>query len=217
MESVVGSDASCYVGCFTQDYNNMMSHDSENLPAYFPTGVAPSCLSNRVSWFYDLHGPSMTVDTACSSSLVALHLACQSIRAGEANMSLVGGVNFMCTPEYNTTMSTLHFLTPDSKCQSFDKKGNGYARGEGASFIVLKPLDIALKDNDIIRGVIRNTGSNQDGNTPGITLPSSDAQANLIRKVYKEAGLDLADTGYFEAHVGAHISHMASQTLADKY
>lgn len=86
MESVVGSTTSCYVGCFTQDYHNMMSHDPENFPAYFPTGVAAACLSNRVSWFYDLRGPSMTIDTACSSSLVALHLACQSVRSGESEM-----------------------------------------------------------------------------------------------------------------------------------
>src|SRR5436190_17059517 len=116
------------------------------------------------------------------------------------HQSLVGGVNFMISPEYNVTMSTLHFLTPDSKCQTFDEKGNGYARGEGTSFVVLKPLADALRDNDVIRAVIRNTGSNQDGNTPGITLPSSEAQAALIRRVYGDAGLDLADTGYFEAH-----------------
>lgn len=177
-----------------------MSHDTDNLPAYFPTGVAPSCLSNRVSWFYDLRGPSMTVDTACSSSLIALHLASAAVRAGEASMALVGGVNFMCSPEYNFTMSALHFLTPDGKCQSFDEKGNGYARGEGCAFIVIKPLDQALKDNDTIRAIIRNTGANQDGKTPGITLPSSDAQAALIRSTYERAGLDLADTGYFEAH-----------------
>lgn len=83
---MVGSDTSCYVGCFTQDYNNMISHDPETFPAYFPTGVAAACLSNRVSWFYDLRGPSMTIDTACSSSLVALHLACQSLRTGESKM-----------------------------------------------------------------------------------------------------------------------------------
>jgi len=87
MEDMVGSQTSCYVGCFTQDYHNMMSHDPENFPAYFPTGVAAACLSNRISWFYDLKGPSMTVDTACSSSLVALHLACQSMRAGESEVA----------------------------------------------------------------------------------------------------------------------------------
>lgn len=142
----------------------------------------------------------MTVDTACSSSLIALHLACQAVRAGEADMSLVGGVNFMCSPEYNYTMSALHFLTPDGKCKSFDSKGNGYARGEGCSFIVIKPLEQALKDNDVIRAVVRGTGANQDGKTPGITLPSTEAQAALIRSTYSRAGLDLGETGYFEAH-----------------
>ena len=91
MENLIGSNTSCYVGCFTQDYANMMSHDNENLPAYYPTGVAASCLSNRVSWFYDLRGPSMTVDTACSSSLVALHLAAQSLRTGESELVIPTG------------------------------------------------------------------------------------------------------------------------------
>ncbi|OXV11891.1 hypothetical protein Egran_00348 [Elaphomyces granulatus] len=200
MEDVVGSDTSCYVGSFTQDYNDLMSRDPECLPSYWSTGTSSACISNRISWFYDLRGPSMTVDTACSSSLVALHLACQSLRAGESKMSLVGGVNFMCSPAMNTAMTTLHFLTPDSKCQTFDEKANGYARGEGTSFVVLKPLNIAIRDNDVIRAVIRNTGSNQDGKTPGITFPSAEAQASLIRKMYEDAALDLGETGYFEAH-----------------
>jgi zearalenone synthase, highly reducing iterative type I polyketide synthase len=107
----------------------------------------------------------------------------------------------MCSPAMNTAMTTLHFLTPDSKCQTFDEKANGYARGEGTSFVVLKPLNIAIGDNDVIRAVIRNTGSNQDGKTPGITFPSAEAQASLIRKMYEDAALDLGETGYFEAHV----------------
>lgn len=200
MERVVKSPTSCYVGCFTRDYGDILAHDVQTTPAYSPTGASASCLSNRVSWFYDLRGPSMTVDTACSSSLVALHLACQSLRDGESEMSLVGGVNFMCSPDCNNSMSSLHFLSPDGKCQSFDEKGNGYARGEGTSFVIIKPLAAAIRDNDVIRAVIRGTGSNQDGLTPGLTLPSSEAQAQLIQSTYERAGLSLADTGYVEAH-----------------
>ena len=97
-------------------------------------------------------------------------------------------------------MTSLHFLSPDSKCHSFDAAANGYARGEGTSVIVLKPLDKALRDHDVIRGVIRNTAVNQDGNTPGITVPSVKAQENLIRECYKSAGLDLSSTQYVECH-----------------
>ena len=200
MEAVVKTQTSCYVGCFTRDYGDILAYDVETRPAYSPTGVSASCLSNRVSWFYDLRGPSITVDTACSSSLVALHLACQSLKDGESEMSLVGGVNFMSSPDCNNSMSALHFLSPDGKCQSFDEKGNGYARGEGTSFVLLKPLAAAIRDNDVIRAVIRGTGSNQDGLTPGLTLPSAEAQSQLIRSTYERAGLDPADTGYVEAH-----------------
>jgi acyl transferase domain-containing protein len=97
-------------------------------------------------------------------------------------------------------MSSLHFLSPDAKCQSFDSSGNGYARGEGASVVVLKPLHLALRDNDMIRAVIRNTGVNSDGNTPGITVPSAEAQEMLIRRTYEAAGLPLGDTQFVEAH-----------------
>lgn len=178
----------------------MVGQDWENISPYHPTGCGAAALSNRVSWFYDLRGPSMTIDTACSSSLVALHLACQSLRTGESKLAIVGGTNFMCSPEFNVMMSTMHFVGPDSKCQTFDEKGNGYARGEGASFVVVKPLQQALADGNVIRCVIRNSGSNQDGKTPGLTMPSAESQEALIRQCYADAGLDLADTGYFECH-----------------
>ena len=106
----------------------------------------------------------------------------------------------MLMPDIMVAMTALHFLSPDGKCQSFDKKANGYARGEGAACIILKPLDAALRDGDVVRAVIRGTAVNQDGKTPGITLPSIQAQEDLIRKAYRNAGLGLADTAYFEAH-----------------
>ena len=103
-------------------------------------------------------------------------------------------------PDIMVTMTALHFLSPDSKCQSFDRKANGYAQGEGAACVVLKPLDAALRDNDVIRAVIRGTAVNQDGKTPGITLPSMQAQEDLINLTCRNAGLSLAQTAYFEAH-----------------
>ncbi|KAL6720039.1 hypothetical protein ACLMJK_001960 [Lecanora helva] len=200
MESLAGSDTSCYVGSFSKDYTEMMAADQEDLPLYYGIGTGTAILSNRISWFFDLKGPSISIDTACSSALVALHLGCQSLRTGESKASIVGGVNFMLIPGVMTAMTALHFLSPDSKCHSFDAAANGYARGEGASFVVLKPLDQALKDHDVIRAVIRNTAVNQDGNTPGITVPSADSQEAMIRKCYEDAGLSLADTQYAEAH-----------------
>ena len=195
----------------------MLAADQENLPLYFGVGTGTAMLSNRVSWFYDLKGPSISLDTACSSALVALHLGCQNLRTKESKIvsqthnscdrrmliryqSIVGGVNSMLACGVMTAMTSLGFLSPDSVCHSFDEKANGYARGEGASFVVLKPLDAAIRDHDVIRGIIRNTGVNQDGNTPGITVPSAESQEALIRKCYEDAGLPLDNTQYAEAH-----------------
>lgn len=159
-------------------------------------------MSNRLSWFYDLRGPSLTLDTACSSSLVALNLAVQQIRNSnsENRQAIVAGSNLILVPDQMTTMNPLRFLSPDSQCYSFDDRANGYVRGEGIGVLILKHIDDAIRDGDCIRGVIRNVVCNQDGKTPGITLPSSDAQLSLIRQAYDEAGLDMNETGYFEAH-----------------
>ncbi|KAH7138738.1 polyketide synthase [Dendryphion nanum] len=156
--------------------------------------------SQTASWFYDLHGPSVVVDTACSSSLVALHQACQSLQSGDAEMGIVAGINILFDPAGTMNMDRLGFLSPDSKCYSFDHRANGYSRGEGVGAILIKPLSNALRDGNCIRAVIRATGSNQDGRTPGITQPSGSAQENLIRSTYFRAGLSMAKTRYFEAH-----------------
>lgn len=169
-------------------------------PFYAATGNGQSMLSNRVSWFFDLHGPSFTIDTACSSSLYAVHLACQSLKLGETKMALVGGTNLIYDLNYMRDMVTMTFFSPDGVCHSFDHRANGYARGEGIGGIVLKTVRQAIADGDTIRAVIRGTGLNQDGKTPGITMPSPQAQADLIRSTYASAGLSLDKTAYFEAH-----------------
>ena len=140
------------------------------------------------------------MDTACSSSLVALHLACQSLRTGESDIAIVGGVNLLLNPEMFMYFSNQHFLSPDGKCKSFDVSGNGYGRGEGIAALVLKRVDDAVAVQDPIRAVIRGTGSNQDGHTKGFTLPSAEAQANLIKDTYRAAGIGFEDTHYVEAH-----------------
>lgn len=202
LSQVVGSDTACFVGGFTRDYDDVTTSELAKTQLYTTTGNGLTMMSNRLSWFYDLHGPSVSLDTACSSSLVALALACQTIKSSDsdARQAIVGGVNLMLAPDKMTTMNSLHFLSPDSQCYSFDDRANGYTRGEGIGIMVLKHIDDAIRDGDCIRAVIRGTGVNSDGKTPGITLPSSTAQASLIRKTYASAGLDPAHTGYFEAH-----------------
>lgn len=200
IENLPGSATGCFVGCFTKDYAEMMARDPENVPQYNATGTSAAILSNRLSWFYDLRGPSLTLDTACSSTLVALHLACQSLQTGETKLAVVGGTNIILNPDLSMALSNLHMLAKDGLSKAFDERANGYGRGEGIATVILKPLSAAIKDGDCVRAIIRGTGVNQDGKTPGITLPSSQAQEALIRSTYLRAGLDFADTSYFEAH-----------------
>ena len=200
MESLVGTDTACFVGNFTKDFEQFSATDVENMSSYRSTGTGTAMLSNRISWFYDLRGASLTLDTACSSSLVALHLACQALRTGESKMAIAGGSGLDMSPDIMVSMAALNFLSKDGRSHSFDHRANGYARGEGMATVILKPLAEALKNGDTIRGIIRGSGVNQDGHTPGITVPNSQSQADLIRSVYDSAGLDYSRTGYFEAH-----------------
>ncbi|KAF2969557.1 hypothetical protein GQX73_g4018 [Xylaria multiplex] len=200
LETVAGTPTGVYVGCFSSDYRSMMEKDLDQDLKYAATGNVVSMLSNRISWFYDLRGPSLTIDTACSSSLVAMHQACNSLKLGETTMAVVGGCNLILSNEFSMTLDKGGVLGPDGICRSFDEKGNGYGRGEGFGAIVLKRISDCIRDGDTIRAVIRNSGSNQDGRSPGITQPTKTAQANLIRGVYSQAGLDMSLTRFFEAH-----------------
>ena len=200
LEDIAGTKTGVFCGHFTNDYRDMVIRDPEIAPKYTTTGTCKTSLANRISWLFDLKGPSFSLDTACSSSLVAFHLACQSLRTGESDIAIVGGVSLLLNPEMFMYFSNQNFLSPDGKCKSFDISGNGYGRGEGIAAIVLKRVDDAVAGQDPIRAVIRGTGSNQDGHTKGFTLPSADAQSSLINETYRLAGLDFKDTHYVEAH-----------------
>ncbi|KAK6826221.1 Hybrid NRPS/PKS enzyme [Apiospora arundinis] len=204
MKQLQGSDTAVYVGVMSADYTDMIGRDVEKFPTYFATGTARSILSNRLSYFFDWHGASMTIDTACSSSLIAMHQAVQTLRAGESGIAVVAGSNLILGPEQYIAESKLQMLSPTGRSRMWDASADGYARGEGVAAVVLKPLSRALADNDHIECVIRETGVNQDGKTPGITMPSATAQARLIRATYSRAGLDISKPSdrphYFEAH-----------------
>jgi acyl transferase domain-containing protein len=208
------------VGCFNADYTDLLLRDPERIPIYQCTnaGQSRAMTANRISYFFDMKGPSVTIDTACSGSLVALHLACSSLQNGDASMAVAAGVNVILSHEFMSTLAMMkygvprrssadihtkrrcRFLSPDGRCHTFDEKANGYARGEGIGCVILKPLRDALRDNDPVRAIIRASGSNQDGRTPGITLPSGAAQEALIRSVYKRAGLSPLHTEFVETH-----------------
>ncbi|KAI3330341.1 hypothetical protein F4824DRAFT_478888 [Ustulina deusta] len=200
METLKRSQTAVFSASMTDDYSRMVSKDPETASRMAITGTFSSILPNRVSWFFDLRGPSVHIDTACSSSLVAVDLACQSLASGDASMALVTGSNLILGPDGFMLLSNLNFLSPDSKSYSFDHRANGYARGEGIIALVLKPLREAVTDGDMIRAVIRSTGTNQDGRTPSLTQPSPESQEELIRKVYKKANLSFDFTRYVEAH-----------------
>ncbi|OQE46634.1 hypothetical protein PENCOP_c001G00206 [Penicillium coprophilum] len=198
--NIASNDVSVFVGASNNDFKQIMGADEQSLWKYMPLGTAPSILSNRISWFFDFKGSSMTVDTACSSSLVAFHLGCQDLISGSSKIAVVSGVNLLDDPDMMYRMSHVGFLSSDSICHSFDHRANGYARGEGVGTVILKPILDAIRDGDTIRAVVRGTGSNQDGHTPGMSVPSYQRQEELIRNVYAKSGLKLEETSYVEAH-----------------
>ncbi|KAJ5247638.1 hypothetical protein N7468_002621 [Penicillium chermesinum] len=204
MEKLRGSNTGVYVGVMTNDYGDLMGKDIQMFPTYFASGISRCILANRISYFFDWHGPSMTVDTACSASLTAMHQAVQSLRSGEANVVVAAGSNLLLGPEQYVAESKLKMLSPNGRSKMWDKDADGYARGEGIAAVILKRLSDALADGDHIECVVRETGVNQDGKTKGITMPSPSAQADLIRSTYERAGLDLSKASdrpqYFEAH-----------------
>jgi acyl transferase domain-containing protein len=163
VESIAGTNTGCYVGCFTRDYHELLMGDVENSPKYSVTGTGFSLLSNRLSWYYDLKGPSKSEDTACSSSLVALDSACKSLSQGESKMAMVCGANLMLAPNFSLWLSKLNMLSSEGLSRSFAEGVDGYGRGEGIATVILKPLTDALRDGDTIRAVIKRTDVNQDG------------------------------------------------------
>ncbi|PLB53452.1 lovastatin nonaketide synthase [Aspergillus steynii IBT 23096] len=204
IEGLQGSSTAVYVGMMGCDYADVVQGDIECTPKYAGTSTSRSIHSNRISYFFDWHGPSMTIDTACSSSMMAIHLAVQLLRSGESNVAVACGTNLIITPQNFVVLSNLNMISPDGRAKMWDESADGYARGEGVGAIILKTLSAAEADGDTIECVIRETGVNQDGRTRGITMPSSAAQADLIRKTYARAGLDLTKPEdrpqYFEAH-----------------
>jgi zearalenone synthase (highly reducing iterative type I polyketide synthase) len=200
LQRVAGTQTACFMGSSMSDYRDSVSRDFANAPKYHILGISDEMISNRISHFLDIHGPSATIQTACSSSLVATHLACQSLRSGESEMAIAGGVGLILSTDGTMHLNNLGFLNPEGHSRSFDEKASGYGRGEGCGVIVLKPLDKAIRDGNTIRAVIRASGVNSDGWTQGVTMPSGEAQASLIKYVYESNGLDYASTQFVEAH-----------------
>ncbi|KAI2473089.1 hypothetical protein F4781DRAFT_427851 [Annulohypoxylon bovei var. microspora] len=204
IKGLQGSDTAVYAGLMTSDYEHIMSRDEDAMGTYHVTGTSRALMSNRISYFFDWHGPSMTIDTACSSSLYAVHHAVQQLRSGASRVAVAAGSNLLLDPVGYIAESKLQMLSPGSRSRMWDASADGYARGEGVAAIILKTLSAAEKDGDHIDCIIRETAVNQDGRTKGITVPSPEAQASLIRDCYERAGLDIRSPAgrpqFFEAH-----------------
>ncbi|KAE8313318.1 hypothetical protein BDV41DRAFT_536878 [Aspergillus transmontanensis] len=205
LEELQGTQTGVFCGLMRHDYHRLLTADMETNPPYALAGTAGSVLANRVSYFFDWHGPSITIDTACSSSLVAVHLACESLRKGECSLAIVGGSNLLLSPDPYIWESKMQLLSPTNRCHMWDASADGFACGEGVASVVLKRLTDALADGDHIECVIRATGVNSDGRSPGLTMPNSNAQSALIRDTYARAGLHPKQNPhdrcqFFEAH-----------------
>ncbi|WP_268626489.1 type I polyketide synthase [Paenibacillus alvei] len=189
-----------FVGVLPNGYELNLKASGKELDSNMLTGMGCAYLPGRVSYCLNLTGPCMAIDTACSSSLVAVHQACQSLRSGESEMALAGGVNILVSPEIHIMTSQGGMLAKDGKCKTFDDSADGFVPGEAVCAVVLKPMEKAVHDGDYIYGVIKGSGINQDGKTNGLTAPSRQAQCNLETYVYDMYGIDPAVITYVEAH-----------------
>lgn len=191
-----------FVGISTCDYARLGArrYDLGSIDTYTATGTATSIAAGRLAYFLGLRGPCMAIDTACSSSLVAVHQAIESLRKGECNSALAGGVNLILEPAAMIALSEVRALSPDGRCKTFDQAADGYARGEGCGMVLLKRLSDAVKDGDRVHALIRGSAVNHDGHSNGLTAPHGPSQEALIREAIADAGIEAADIDYVEAH-----------------
>jgi acyl transferase domain-containing protein/SAM-dependent methyltransferase/acyl carrier protein len=201
-ERLFGNLAGVFMGVASIDYAVLQakSGSTDLVDAYYATGFSHSVASGRVAYVLGLQGPAISVDTACSSSLVAVHLACQSLRAGECQLALAGGINLILAPELHISLSRARMLAPDGRCKTFDAAADGFVRAEGCGVVVLKRLSDALADGDRIRALIRGSAINQDGRSSGLTVPNGPSQEAVIRAALRNAGIGAERLQYVEAH-----------------
>ncbi|WP_032388100.1 polyketide synthase Pks13 [Rhodococcoides fascians] len=197
--SVKGSQVGVFIGSSSNDYQLIAVSDPAVHP-YALTGTSTAIVANRVSYFYDFRGPSIAVDTACSSSLVAVHQAVRSLRTGESDLAVAGGVNMLLAPPITVGFGQTGVLAPDGKIKAFSSDANGMIRSEGGGLVVLKRLEDAERDGDQVLAVIAGSAINQDGRSNGLLAPNPDAQADALRFAYRDAGINPSGVDYIEAH-----------------
>lgn len=198
--SLAGSATGVYMATLSSDYDTILCRNYGRISASTGTGTANSIIANRLSYFLDLHGPSLTLDTACSGSLLTIELACRSLRNGETSLAIAGGASINLLPKGDVFFSAAGALSPTGECNAFDAEADGIVRSEGAGVVVLKRLADAIDDGDRIYAVIRGGAINHDGASNGIMAPNSEAQKRVLREAYRNAGISPGDVQYVEAH-----------------
>ncbi len=221
--SLHGSDTGVFVGLSSDDYaaSQFNGNGLAKIDAYQILGTARSFAAGRVAYVLGLHGPAVQLDTACSSSLVSVYQACQSLQAGECDLAMAGGVNLMLSPATMIALCKLTALAADGRCKTFDAAADGYVRGEGCGMVVLKRMEDAIRDGDMILATIRSAAVNHDGASNGLTAPNGHAQQRLLRKTLTKAKLDGGQVTYVEAHgtgteLGDPIELTAIEAVYDK-
>jgi phthiocerol/phenolphthiocerol synthesis type-I polyketide synthase C len=197
---IEGSQTGVFVGISVSDYAAIQREEPEQVDPYVMSGSALSNAANRISYIFDLHGPSFAVDTACSSSLVAVHEACVSLWTGESTLAIAAGVHALLSPSATVGFSKARMLSPTGRCRPFDAAGDGYVRSEGGAVVILQPLAQAIAEKNPVHAIILGSGVNSDGRTTGLAMPNQAAQEALLRRVYREAGIDPSEISYVEAH-----------------
>ncbi|TPX21012.1 Type I Iterative Polyketide synthase (PKS) [Coccidioides immitis] len=196
-----GKTIGTYIGNFGEDWLEMLGRETQPWGIHRISGSGDFVVANRLSYEFDLRGPSMTIRTACSSALVALNEACAAISRGDCESALVGGVNLILAPGMSVAMQEQGVLSSDGSCKSFSADANGYARGEAVTAIFIKPLADAIRDGNPVQAVVRATSHNVDGKTPTLSQPSTDVQEALMRRAYELGGItDFSETAMVECH-----------------
>ncbi len=199
-ETLRHTQTGVFAGACLGEYGVMASQDLSEVNAYSGTGGALSIIANRVSYYFDLRGPSVTIDTACSSSLVALHLACQSLRTGDSDVALAAGANVILSPAVTRSFDQAEAMSQSGRCHAFDGRADGFVRGEGCGVTVLKRLSDAVRDGNRVLAVVRGSAVNQDGRSNGLMAPNPAAQMAVLRTAYAAAGVEPREVDYIEAH-----------------
>ncbi|MBX7550312.1 acyltransferase domain-containing protein [Streptomyces sp. tea 10] len=216
---LAGSRTGVFMGAASWDYITAQLRHPDDVSAYTSSGAAQSFIPARIAYLLDLRGPNLTVDSACSASLVAVHQACQSLRLGECDMALAGGVNVVLSPLLMISQSQFGSVSRQGRAMTFSDSADGYVRGEGCGVVVLKRLSDALRDKDRVLAVVRGGAVNQDGRSAGITAPNGAAQRDVFRRALAAAGVSADQVGYVETHgTGTRLGDpIEAEALADVY